>query len=297
MADDETPPEPGSGAAGDPGVSRHQLELVIRRAAELASADVDAEDRISEPELIRIAGELGLPPHHVRQALYELGESRPPQGWADRHLGTSRLVVGRAVPGRADEIMERMERYLTTEEYLRLIRRRDEFASFQPAEDVISKVARAFRRKGTEHDLGRAHGVALAVRPLAPERAHVRLELDLTDRRRNAMGAVAAGTAGGFVAGGLLATTIGAFAGVTGADAAALAAVAGGGAVVGAGLGFSGSMAIARAWLRKLKVGFRTQTEGLLDRVERRDLLSEPDAAWGRKARDYIRRTTGLDLP
>lgn len=296
MAGDDTDGIVAPESTGE-GITRHQLELVIRRAAELAGSDVESDDRISEPELIRIAGELGLPPHHVRQALYELGEGRPAHRWADRHLGGGIVVGSRAVPGKADDIIDRLEKYLTAEEYLRLVRRREEFATFQPAQDVVSKVARAFRRRGSEHDLGRADGITLAVRPLSPDRAHVRVELDLTARRRGALGGVAAGTAGGFVAGGLLATTIGAFAGVTGADAGALAAVAGSGAILGAGLGFTGSVALARAWLRKLKAGFRTQTEGLLDRVERGDPLSDPNAAWGRKARDYIKRTTGFDLP
>lgn len=278
------------------GVTRRELELVIRRAAELTSAEVASEDLVSEAELIRIAGELGLPAHHVRQALYELSEPRPGSGWLDRHVGDAIVHGVRGAPGAAEELLDRLEHYLTTEEYLRLVRRRGDFASFQPSGDVVSTVARAFRRGGSKHAIGRARRVSVAVRPLSEGRSHVSLDVDLADRRRNALVA-------GVSTGGVVGAGVGFGLGVLGSIALGGSApdptmtlyLGLGGGAAGLGAGVGAGIAGARAWFRSLKAGFRTETEGLLDRVERGDRLIEPAAAWKRKARDYLRRTTGWD--
>ena len=69
MADE---PEPRDREPDAPRITREDLQLVIRRAAELYTAETDADERLSESEVLRIADELGLPGRHVRQALYEL---------------------------------------------------------------------------------------------------------------------------------------------------------------------------------------------------------------------------------
>ena len=53
------------------GISRRDLPAVVKRAAELAAVEGDAEEAISEEEVVRIAAELGLSERHVRQALFE----------------------------------------------------------------------------------------------------------------------------------------------------------------------------------------------------------------------------------
>ena len=54
-------------------LTREEFDAVIRRAAELAASDPDAgEGRLSEVELYRIAGEVGLSEGHVRTALAEV---------------------------------------------------------------------------------------------------------------------------------------------------------------------------------------------------------------------------------
>jgi len=52
-------------------LDRSALERVLARAAELQAAELDPGEYISEERLLEIAKEVGLAPHHMRQALAE----------------------------------------------------------------------------------------------------------------------------------------------------------------------------------------------------------------------------------
>src|SRR5215216_4081723 len=79
-------------------ITRRDLPAVVRRAAELASVEDEADEELPEAEVIRIAAELGLAPRHVRQALYEGACAEPEPSLLDRQLGTPRVMAARAVP-------------------------------------------------------------------------------------------------------------------------------------------------------------------------------------------------------
>ena len=68
--------KPAAGAPKPAGreLARTDLEAVIRRAVELAHAQGDLEDTLTEAELVRIGSELGLPAAQVRRGM---GESEP----------------------------------------------------------------------------------------------------------------------------------------------------------------------------------------------------------------------------
>ncbi len=106
-------------------VTRSEMELVIRRAVELATEQADAGDAISEDEVVRIAGEVGLAPQYVRQALFELPALRRDQEQtrAARYIGPCAVSAQRTVPGDADTVLRRLDQYLTTREYLQVRRR------------------------------------------------------------------------------------------------------------------------------------------------------------------------------
>lgn len=277
------------------GVSRSEFEMVVRRAAELAASDVEAQDRLSEDELVRIAGEVGLPARYVRQALYEVREGVRPNTWADRHVGPGRVVATRAVRGVPAHVLEELERHFTTDEYLRVLRRREDQATFAPASDVVSKVVRAFRSTGGKFALAQVQRLGVDTRPLGEARTHVRVELDLTDRRRNAM-------VTSLTVGGVACTCLGYSLGVIGsilvggtAPDATLSLYMGiGGGVVGLAAGVSAGIVSARAWFRRLTAGFHTEAEGLLDRVERGENLNEGSTApWRRRVERYLGRWPG----
>src|SRR2546430_9509687 len=84
-------------------LTREQVELVLRRAAELERGHVAGEALVSAEELTRIADEVGLAPDAIRRALHEVrtGTLVPPASPTvlDRVLGPAQWIIERAVPG------------------------------------------------------------------------------------------------------------------------------------------------------------------------------------------------------
>ena len=294
---DESPrpdrPEPASDRAPEdgPAISRTDLQLVIRRAAELYTEETDADERLSEAEVLRIADELGLPGRHVRRALYELPRSRGGEGWVDRWFGPSAVVGTRVVPGEPGEVVDQLEDYLVTREFLQVLRRQGEKAVFNPADDAITNVARAVRRPQRQWQIARARRVLVEARPIPEDESHVRLEVDVGNRRSRA---VAGGVVGGALVG--LPLAAGAFFPVghmifdIAGDAAGYAA----GLVAGAGAfaaSLSAGVAVARHRFKARLEDARLEIAGLLDRLEGGRTLDPPPAPWLRSLRSRIADT------
>lgn len=277
----------------DGGITRTDLELVIRRAAELYTREAEASEQLSEAEVLRIAEELGLPARHVRQALYELPAQRAPANRIGRLYGPAHAQATRVVPGSAVATMDRLEAYLATREYLRLVRRQGHRAAFTPAEDAISSMARAVRRPQRHWLIARSRRVLLEVRPMPDEQSHVRLDLDLEpQRRRSLIGGLVGGVAVGLPVAALLGLPAGGMVfdiagGPAGTIAAISAGAAGLGGTVAAGLG------IARARFRSRLDAARLELASLLDRLEAGSSLDPPPAPWLRGLRHRISRSLG----
>jgi hypothetical protein len=266
----------GSGRA----LTRPAFEQVIRRAAELSLSDTDADDQLSEAEVLRIATELGLPAHHVQRALFELPELTVQPRWYDRYFGPAVFSVGRPIPSDTGVTLRRIEDYLITREYLQIVRRRGNSMAFIPADDTISSLARALFRPGSRHIVSRASRVLVGAHPLTVEKgAHVRFDVDLSDARREALRTGATlGALGGIFAGSLAA---GLTAGALPFDVSIVPHV----------LAFSGGMAasvaagisIAASSFRNRLHSARMELVGLLDRLEHGERLDPPPAPWRRK--------------
>lgn len=285
---DEPAPRDSSAA---PRITREDLQLVIRRAAELYTAEADADEQLSEAEVLRIADELGLPGRHVRQALYELPRHRGDAGWVDRWFGPPAVVGTRVVPGRPGAVVDRLEDYLVTREFLQVLRRQGDKVAFSPAEDAISNVARAVRRPQRQWQIARARRVLVEARPIPDAESHVRMELDVANRRTRA---VTGGIAVGALVG--LPLAAGAFFPVghivfdVAGDAAGYAA----GLVAGAGAfaaSVSAGMAVARARFKSRVEDARLEVAALLDRLEGGRTLDPPPAPWLRSLRSRIAGT------
>jgi hypothetical protein len=289
MSDEPQPPERGEEPRR---ITREELQLVIRRAAELLTDETESDERLSEAQVLRIADELGLPGRHVRQALYELPRrGGPPGSRLDRWYGESGVVGTRVVPGRPDEVMDRLEDYLVTRELLQVLRRQGGRASFSPADDAISNVARAVRRPQRQWQIARSRRVLVEARPMVDEASHVRLELDMEPQRKRA---AASGIVGGALLG--LPLAVGAFFPVDqiffdiAGNAAGLAAgLAAGAGTLGASV--AGGLAVARSRFRARVDGARLEIAGLLDRLEGGRTLDPPPAPWLRSLRSRIADT------
>lgn len=257
------------------GIPRSRLPAVIRRAAELHAVESESSERLSTEEVLRIAEELGLPERATRQALFELPAEAGPERLADRLVGPPLLTVQRAVPGAAEEVLSRLERYLVKQEYLEVRRRRGQTLLLQPADDTWSSVVRTFRRSGSRHYVARSPSVRVRAQPLDAAAAHLCLELDLSDRRRGAAagGLALGGITGTVLGGGALAAGVALAGGV--ADPVALT-LAGGAGLAGMAGGVVMGVRFAAATFRARIGAARTELEGLLDRIERGDRLEAP---------------------
>lgn len=159
---------------------------MIRRAAELSLSDADATEELTEDEVVRIASELGLPAQHVRQALHERPTLEVAPSWQDRWFERPLLTLGRTLPGTPDAVLARIEQYLTTYEYLQVVRRRGGELALVPADDAISRIARVIARPGRRFGLAHAQRVVLAAQALPGESTHVRIEADFREERARA---------------------------------------------------------------------------------------------------------------
>lgn len=271
-------------------ITRRQLEVVIRRAAELYAADTDADERISEAELLRIAEEIGLPARYVRQALYEAIDDAEATV-LDRIAGPGNLIVARSIPVDAGPILRHMEEYLVTREYLQLRRRQGEKAVFVPADDLISRFARSLSRPARRFHLARARAVGVEVHQLEPGWAHIRLEVDLSVQRNELVrgGGILAGIFGAAAGTGLAILT----APVAGAALGDLAGIiAGTTAFVGtAAASTAAGIAAAAARFRARAAAAREEIEVLLDRAQRGETLDPPPAPWRRSLQARLFKT------
>lgn len=264
---------------------------MIRRAAELYATEADADERLSEDEVLRIAAELGIPAHHARQALYELPRQPDSGSLADQMYGPARIGISRAILSETNLTLSRLSEYLTTREYLRPLRRQSGRMWLVPADDTISNLARAFSRPSSRHHLAHAR-VAVTVRPLQPGHCHVRLDLDLRPKRRG-------GIRNGLVLGGLAGVGVGtvAFLAASGASAELawpLGAWDWAAGAVAAGTAFTAtigaSIAATAARFRRRVAAARLEVDGLLDRLERGEHLQPPPAPWRRRLQLSLRQ-------
>ena len=254
----EAPPERGGG------ISRRELQLVIRRAAELYTAETESDERLSEAQVLRIA---------------------------DRWYGPPSVTGTRVVPGPPDQVLDRLEHYLVTRELLQVLRRQGGRAAFSPADDAISNVARAVRRPQRQWQIARSRRVLVDVRPMPERDSHVRLELDVDGQRRKA---VTSGLVGGALVG--LPLAAGAFFPVghlvfdVAGDAAAYAAgLAAGASAFSASV--AAGVAVARSRFRARVDSARLEIAALLDRLEGGRTLDPPPAPWLRSLRARIADT------
>ena len=271
MSDDQETPERL--------ITRRDLPAVVRRAAELAAVDDEADDALSEQEVIRIASELGLSERHVRQALYEGAKEEQPPGFLDRYLPPPRIDISRAIPMDASTSQRVLSDYFVAHEYMQVVRRQAETTTFEPASDAFSKVARGFQRS-SKHQLARAVHLELKVRPLEPGWSHVRVRAIHKDERKSSIvgfivGSVFLGIPAGAGLGAIAGGLVGGVAGTEGAIAAG--ALAGLATMTGITAGLFKSMQTRyRRWRERSVL----EAESLLDRAEKGDELRPPPAPW-----------------
>lgn len=255
-------------------LTRRQFDAVIRRAAELAASDpTGGEGALSEGELLRIAGEVGLPESHVRQALAEVRSGETGGGPIDRLFGPAFVRVSRVVPGEVDDLVLEIDDFLVASQLLQRVRRGVDVLQYRPAVDWASQVARAASFSSRKYYINSAKSVEVRLEEVDEGRVLVEFVVD-PGTRGEALG-------GAFFGGGISGGTAGAFGGVAFASVAPLAVAVAGGAVVGVGLWGVIGWATGRNHRKKL-IEVADEIEGVLDVLERGDPLEPPPPSWRR---------------
>jgi len=261
-------------------LTRSEFDAVIRRAAELASSDPEAaEGALTEAELFRIAGEVGLTESHVRVALAEvrsgaeLGEGR----FLDRVFGPALVRASRVVPGTPEKLAQSIDEFLVSTQLLQRVRRSPAVLHYRPAADWASQVARAASLSSRKYYIASARSVEVQLDAVDAGRTMVAFMVDPGTR---------GGDVGGAVVGGALASGAAGTASAFGLSMVAPFALAvGAGAVVACGLWSVIFFSTGAAHRRKAS-DVRSEVEGVLDALETGVSLEPPPPAW----RKWVKR-------
>ena len=255
-------------------LTRREFDAVIRRAAELATSDPDAgEGALTESELYRIAGEVGLSRSHVRRALAEVRAGTVGGGPLDRFFGPSVVRASRVVPGKPEELTVRLDDFLVATQLLQPVRRARTVLQYRPAVDWASQLARAASFHSKKYYIASSRSVEIHLEPVDGRRTLVEFVVEPGTRGDDVAGAAVGGILGG---GGAGALTAWGFAIVIPVGAAVAA-----GTVLAAGVCGAIAYGVGQSHKRKL-IEVRAEIEGVLDSLEAGASLQPPPPSWRR---------------
>jgi hypothetical protein len=262
------------------GLTRREFDAVIRRAAELASSDVESSEReLSEGELFRIAGEVGLSEGHVRTALAEVRSGVERGGMLDRVFGPSHVRASRVVPGTPETLGQTIDEYFGSTQLLQRVRRTPTFLQYRPAADWTSQMARA-GFGGKTSLVAAATSVEVQLEPIEGDRTFLAFLVEPGSRAQEVGGTAFGGTLAGVVGG--------AGAGVGLAFVTPIGLAVGAGVLVAGGLW--SAIVLGTGSARRRKLGdVQTELEGLLDALASGTPLEPPPPAW----RKWVKRHLG----
>jgi hypothetical protein len=267
----------------DPGrsLTRKEFDEVIRRAAEIAATEPEGGGSdLTESDLFRIAGEVGLEERHVRKALAQVRSSPPVgRGPVASLYGPSYVAASRVVPGFPDELGRKIDEFMVAGQLLQAVRKSNSLLLYRPAVDWASQIARAASSTSKKYYVASAKRVEVRLEPLEEGRALVTIEVEPGTRDDFLAGGIIGGLGGGAGAG------VGAGLALAALGPAALGVAAG--IAVGSGvLGGICWLAGSRHKRRLLEV--RSEIEGILDRLEMGESLEPPHPSWRRWVRRHF---------
>jgi hypothetical protein len=176
-------------------LSRKQVELILRRTAELERRDDDALDTITAEDLERVASELGLSQDALRQAIAEsrAGVLGPEQERTllDRLFGGRIIDARRFVPGDVETARAAVEHFLR-EQGFEIKRNLGDVKVWEPARDWWTRVRAAFRAGAYRLPRDVEVAVRIAATPGGPHPVLVSLRVDATRARGSRVGGAAA---------------------------------------------------------------------------------------------------------
>jgi hypothetical protein len=182
-------------------IDRTALERIIRRAAELQTAEREVGETLTSDELIAVGKEVGIPARHLQQAILEertrLGGVTAP-GILERVAGPGDVSAQRVVSLGPDEAERCLIDWMERNELLCIQRQQAGRITWEPLSGFQAAVRRSAAALGAGKRpfmLSRASTVTVTILPLETGYAHVALAADVRKARNEylAGGAAAAG--------------------------------------------------------------------------------------------------------
>src|SRR4029077_18943533 len=188
-------------------IRREALERIIQRAAELQAGEHDIGEGLTEPELLALGNDVGIPARYLRQAMLEertrsvAPETRGALAWL---AGPATIVAERVVPGERQDVERALTGWMESEESLQVKRRYTDHTTWEPRIGAFASIQRALGAGGKSFALARATEVAGQVTPLEAGFCHVRLTASVRGQRAQRLWGTAALTAFGLALAGVV---------------------------------------------------------------------------------------------
>jgi hypothetical protein len=171
-------------------VDRQALERIIKRAAELQTAEREIGDTLTSDELISLGREVGIPVRYLQQALLEerarLGQAGTP-GILDRVAGPGEVTAQRVVSLDSEMVEQELIRWMEHNELFCIQRQLAGRITWEPLSGFQAAIRRSAAALGAGKRpfmLSRAATVTAAILPLESGYSHVTLVAD-TRKVRN----------------------------------------------------------------------------------------------------------------
>ena len=252
-------------------ISREALDRIVQRAAELQTGEREIGDGLTEPELLALGQDVGIPARYLKQALLEertrLLDERP--GWS--LAGPAQLAAQRVVPGDRAAVERALSHWMEDQELLRVKRRYPDRTTWEPQVGFFVSMQRGLKAGGKGYALTRPVEISGQVTPLESGFCHVRLAANVRNLR-----AARIGGAAGLVSVGAVGTAVAIAIGVLLPLAAVPSAVFAVGAIP--------VLTAHRGQNEKVQVAL----EQVLDRLERGEIRPE-HALPGPRASAFVR--------
>jgi hypothetical protein len=165
-------------------IDRAALERIIRRAAELQTAEREIGETLTQDELLSLGREVGIPVRYLQQALLEerspLGTPAPP-GLMDRVAGPGQVSAQRVIPIDADQAEQDLVRWMERNELFCIQRQQRGRVTWEPLSGFQAAIRRSAAALGAGKRpfmLSRAATVSATFLPLESGYTHVTLVAD-----------------------------------------------------------------------------------------------------------------------
>jgi len=265
-------------SAGPRSLTRREFDEVIRRAAEIAASEPEGGDSaLTEQELFRIAGEVGLDERHVRKALTQVRSSPPtPRSPVSALYGPTFVVASRVVPGDREGLADKIDEFMVAGRLLQTVRKGPSVLQYRPAVDWASQIARAASSTSRKYYVAAAKRVEVRFQQLDEVSTLVEIEVEPGTRDDYMAGGIIGGLGGGSAAG----MGVGFAIAATGPVALGVAA----GVAVGSAL-LGGLCWVTGYYHKKRLLEVRSEVEGILDALEMGETLEPRPSSWRRWVR------------